>query len=176
LEIIKAQSLFEGDEFILSSGRKSKYYFNLKTTTLDPEGGGLVADLVYRMVSKDEAEYIGGLASGAIPIIAAVCARSWRDKPIKGFYVRDEAKDHGMKKLIEGHIEDGSRVIIIDDVTTAGGSVMKAVEAVRARNCNVLKIISIVDREEGARERFQQEGLAFVSLFTRDDFPGIEIT
>jgi orotate phosphoribosyltransferase len=136
----------------------------MKNTTLDPEGGGLVADLVYGIVSKEDIEYIGGLASGAIPIIASVCARSWQGRPIRGFYVRDEMKTHGMMKLIEGFIEDGSNVIILDDVTTAGESVMKAVEEVRARHCNVVKVVSIVDRSEGARDRFRREGLEFVSV------------
>jgi orotate phosphoribosyltransferase len=125
---------------------------------------------VYGIVSKGDIEYIGGLASGAIPIIASVCARSWQGRPIRGFYVREEMKTHGMMKLIEGFIEDGSNVIILDDVTTAGESVMKAVEEVRARHCNVVKVVSIVDRSEGARDRFRREGLEFVSLFTTSDF------
>jgi orotate phosphoribosyltransferase len=138
---------------------------------MDPEGGSLVADLVYSLVSKEDVNFIGGLASGAIPIVSAVTARSWQGRPIKGFFVREEVKNHGMMKLIEGFIEDGANVIILDDVTTAGGSAMKAVDAVRAHHhCNVVKIISIVDRLEGATARFRREGLEFVPLFTTEDF------
>ncbi len=170
LEIIKGQSLFRGQSYTLASGSTSDYYFNMKNTTMDPEGGSLVADLVYDLVSKENVDFIGGLASGAIPIVAAVTARSWQGRPIRGFFVRDQVKTHGMMKLIEGHIEDGARVLMLDDVTTAGNSVMKAVEAARARHCHVVKIISIVDRLEGASMRCRQEGLEFVSLFTTKDF------
>jgi len=169
-EIIKSRSLFRGQHYTLASGSESDYYFNMKNTTMDPEGGHLVADLVYSVISKEDVDFIGGLASGAIPIISAVCARSWQGRPIRGFYVREEIKTHGMMKLIEGYIEDGAKVIILDDVTTAGESVMKAVDAVRARHCNVTKVISIVDRLEGAADRFRREGLEFVTLFTTRDF------
>jgi orotate phosphoribosyltransferase len=104
LEIIKSQSLFRGQPFTLASGSTSDYYFNMKNTTMDPEGGSLVADLVYSLVSKEDVNFIGGLASGAIPIVSAVTARSWQGRPIKGFFVREEVKNHGMMKLIEGFI------------------------------------------------------------------------
>ena len=87
-----------------------------------------------------------------------------------GFYVREEIKDHGTQKLIEGFIEDGANVIILDDVTTLGSSVMKAVQAVRDRKCRVVKVITIVDRLEGAAETFSREGLEFVPIFTTKDF------
>lgn len=170
LEIIRTLSLFRGGNFTLASGSASDYYFNMKFTTMDAEGGFLAADLVYRLVSEENVDSIGGLASGAIPIVSAVCARSWQDRPIKGFFVREEAKTHGMMNQIEGHIMDGSKVIILDDVTTKGGSAMKAVGAVRHRHCEVIKVISIVDRLEGAADRFLREGIRFVSLFTSRDF------
>jgi orotate phosphoribosyltransferase len=170
LEIIKAQSLFKDQSYTLASGGNTDYYFNMKNTTMDPEGANLVADLIYSIVSKDDVNFVGGLASGAIPIITTVSMRSQGHRPIRGFYVREEVKTHGMMKLIEGFIEDGSRVIILDDVTTAGSSAMKAVNAVRERHCCVTKVISIVDRLEGAAETFRREGIDFVSLFTTRDF------
>jgi orotate phosphoribosyltransferase len=89
---------------------------------------------------------------------------------IFGQPLREEIKNHGTQQLVEGHIENGADVIIIDDVTTKGTSAMKAVAAVRQRNCNVLKVITIVDRLEGASETFRNEGLGFVPLFTTKDF------
>jgi orotate phosphoribosyltransferase len=169
-EIIRARSLLRGGEFLLSSGQKSGYYFNMKPTTLNPEGSVLIADLLFDMIADDNARFIGGLAMGAIPIVTAVSIRSWRERPIDGFFVRDEAKDHGTKELIEGSLEDGAQVILLDDVTTAGRSAMKAVKAVRERNCKILKVITVVDRLEGADETFRREQIPFVPLFTRRDF------
>jgi orotate phosphoribosyltransferase len=171
LQIIKSQSLFREKSYALASGGNTDYYFNMKNTTMDPEGANLVADLIYSIVSEEDVDFLGGLASGAIPIITTVAMRSLHGhRPIRGFYVREEVKTHGMMKLIECFIEDGSRVIILDDVTTIGSSAMKAVNAVRDRHCRVTKVISIVDRLEGATETFKREGIEFTSLFTTRDF------
>jgi len=169
-EIIRTRSLLRGGEFLLSSGQQSSYYFNMKPTTLNPEGGGLIADLLFDMIADDNGRFIGGLAMGAIPIVTAVSIRSWPERPISGFFVRDEAKDHGTKAVIEGSLEDGAEVILLDDVTTEGRSAMKAVKAVRERNCNILKVITVVDRLEGAEETFRREHIPFFPLFTRRDF------
>jgi orotate phosphoribosyltransferase len=142
----------------------------MKKTTLDPEGGALVADLVFDMVRKEGARFIGGLAMGAIPIVAAVSIRSWPEHPIKAFYVRDEIKNHGTQELIYGFVEDGADVILVDDVTTEGRSVMKAVAAVRQRRCRILKVITVVDRLEGAQGNFKDAGIPFVPMFTTMDF------
>lgn len=169
-EIIQARSLLRDRDFLLSSGRESTYYFDMKKTTLDPEGSSLVADLVYEMVAADHARFIGGLAMGAIPIVTAVALRSWRDDPIQAFYVRNEVKNHGTQELIYGYIEEGADVVLVDDVTTEGRSAMKAVAAVRSLRCNVLRVITIVDRLEDAATTFQTEGIPFVPMFTTSDF------
>ena len=170
LEIIRTQSLLKGDQWLLSSGERSNYYFDMKQTTHDPEGVNLVADVLFEYLRPLEFKYIGGLATGAIAVMVAVCLRSWPERPIKGFFVRDEAKDHGTKKLIDGFIEDRAPVIIVDDVTTKGESAMKAVRAVRTRNCEVVRGVSLVDRLEGAKENFAREGIEFDALFTTRDF------
>jgi orotate phosphoribosyltransferase len=169
LEIVKSLCVRTGDQYTLASGMTSNYYFTMKYATMDPEGIWLIADLVYSIIAKEDFQYLGGLASGAVPIVAAVTMRSAQGRHIPGFYVREEIKTHGLMKRIEGHIEDGSKVIILDDVTTVGDSVMKAVEEVRTRHCTVVKILSIVDRQEGAVERFKREGIDFVSIFTTKD-------
>jgi orotate phosphoribosyltransferase len=169
-EIIRAQSLLKDREFQLSSGRRSNFYFDMKKTTLDPEGGVLVANLVFDMVCKEGARFIGGLAMGAIPIVTAVAIRSWPEHPVRAFYVRDEIKHHGTQELIYGFVEDGAEVILVDDVTTEGRSVMKAVAAVCQRGCKIIKVITVVDRLEGAATNFKGAGIPFVPIFTTRDF------
>jgi orotate phosphoribosyltransferase len=172
LEIIKAKSLLLG-EFKLVSGAISNYYLDMKPTMFDPEGAHLVAELVCDLIADErDVEAIGGLELGAVPIIVAVCARSWHGRPVAGFVVRKEIKDHGTEQKIDGNFTPGSTVILFDDVTTKGGSVMKAVRAVRARGARVAKIITLVDRLEGARENLGKEGIELVALYTTRDLLG----
>ena len=137
---------------------------------LDPEGAVLVADLLFDMIRGDDVDAVGGLETGAIPIVALLCARSWPEKPITGFFVRKEAKGHGTDQRIDGLLDPGSRVILFEDVTTTGGSVMQAAEQVRRLDCKIVRIISIVDRLEGAVDNFKAAGIPFKSLFTWRDF------
>ena len=169
LAIIKQKSLLRG-QFKLVSGATSDYYLDMKPTTFDPEGAALVADIIFGMVKDDRAlDAIGGLELGAVPIIAAVCARSFPDRPIQGFIVRKQNKGHGTDQKIDGNFKPNSNVILLEDVTTKGGSVMQAVRAVRAQGAVVARIISIVDRLEGAEENLRKEGLALQSIFTTKD-------
>jgi orotate phosphoribosyltransferase len=142
----------------------------MKRTLLDPEGACLAADLLFDMIRDDDVAAIGGLETGAIPIVAAVCIRSWPDKPISGFFVRKALKGHGTDQRIDGRLESGSRVILFEDVTTTGASVMQAAQQVQRFDCTIVKIISIVDRLEGAAANFAKAGIAFQSLFTWRDF------
>src|ERR1700730_9644256 len=129
-EIIKEKSLRRDREYTLSSGEKTGYYFDMKPTTLDPEAIHLLCPIIYNMVSHIPAVYLGGLAVGALPIISSLVLYSATRTPLMGFYVREEIKNHGTQKLIEGYLENGADVVIFDDVTTSGASAMKAVSAV----------------------------------------------
>jgi orotate phosphoribosyltransferase len=170
-DIIYNNSLLKDKEFLLSSGAKSEYYFDMKMTTQDPEGSSLVGDVLLDYVLQFDCEYLGGLATGAIAPMALVCAKSWdAGHPIAGFFVRDERKTHGTQKLIDGFIKPGASVIIVDDVTTEGKSAMKAVRAVQGLGCKVVRVVSLVDRQAGATESFKREGLVFESIFKTDDF------
>jgi orotate phosphoribosyltransferase len=171
LEIIKEKSLLKG-QFKLASGATSDYYLDMKPTTFDPEGAALVAEIVFDMLAGDPVDSIGGLELGAVPIIATVCARSWPDRPINGFVVRKEQKGHGTDKKIDGNFRNGENVVLFDDVTTKGGSVMQAVKAVRERGAKVTKIITLVDRLEGATENLQKEGIMLFPVFTTRDLMG----
>ena len=172
LEIIKAKSLLLG-RFTLVSGAVSDYYLDMKPTMFDPEGAHLVAEIVCDLIADErDLDAIGGLELGAVPIITAVCARSWLGRSVAGFVVRKEIKDHGTERKIDGNFKPGSTVIVIDDVTTKGGSVMQAVRAVRDRGARVAKIITLVDRLEGASENLGKEGIELVALYTTRDLLG----
>ena len=170
LAVIRRQSVLQGREFRLTSGRSSNFFIDLKKTMFDPEGAALLADLLFARIMDEDVDSIGGMEAGGIPIVAALSMRSWPERPIKGFFVRKEVKGHGTDQPIDGLLERGSRVILFEDVTTTGGSVMQAVERVRQCGCTVLKVISVVDRLEGAEENFEAAGIEFESLFTRRDF------
>jgi len=171
-EIIKQKSLLRGT-FKLVSGATSSYYLDLKPTTFDPEGAALIGEIVCGMLADDpDVEAIGGLELGAVPIVAAVCARSFSQRPINGFVVRKEAKDHGTARKIDGNFKPNSTVVLIEDVTTKGGSVMQAVNAVRAQGATIKKIITIVDRQEGATENLAKEGLVLAPIFTTAELLG----
>jgi orotate phosphoribosyltransferase len=169
-ELIRRRSLLLNRDFVLSSGRSSGFFFDMKRTLFDPEGAGLVADLMFDMIRHDDFAAIGGLETGAIPIVALICARSWPEKPVAGFFVRKEMKGHGTDQRIDGLVEPGSRVVLVEDVTTTGGSVMQAAEQAHHLGCTIVKIVSIVDRLEGAAENFARAGIAFDSLYTWRDF------
>jgi len=155
---------------VLASGRSSIFFFDMKRTMFDPEGAALLADLLFAAIKGDDVEYIGGLETGAIPIVAALCARSWPEKPLKGFFVRKENKGHGTDQRIDGLLQRGSNVILFEDVTTTGGSAMQAVNQARQLDCTVLRVVSAVDRLEGAEENFRAAGIRFESVFTWRDF------
>jgi len=168
LEIVKAKSLLRGS-FKLVSGATSNYYLDMKPTLCDPEGAFLVGEIVFAKLAEARIDAIGGPELGAVPILAVVCARSWPAHPLPSFIVRKEKKGHGTDKKIDGNFRDGSRVILFDDVTTKGGSVMRAVEAVRERGATVDKVITLVDRLEGAKENLAARGIALDPIFTTDD-------
>jgi orotate phosphoribosyltransferase len=173
--IVKARSFEAGREIKLVSGRVSNFYFNMKPTMLDAEGGHLVAKLVLDRLEGIPARWIGGLEMGAVPIAAAVAAVSASGpRKLNAFFVRKQAKEHGTQSLIEGLAPGeslkGERVVIVEDVTTTGGSALKAVEAVRKEGAEPACVLTIVDRLEGAAEAFRAAGLTFLPLLTLDDF------
>jgi orotate phosphoribosyltransferase len=170
-DIIRERSLMTGGSFMLASGRQSNMFFDMKPTMLDPEGANLIADAVLDRLGEPEVDAVGGLVLGAVPIVAVVCAKSFRrGRSLQGFFVRKEVKDHGTAKLIEGNLARGARAAVLEDVTTTGGSALRAVDAVRSAGAAVIKIVSVVDRLEGAADTFRAHGLPFEAVFTRDDF------
>ena len=177
IAIIRARSFQSGKEVKLASGRTSTIYFNMKPTMLDAEGAHLIATLILEAIKDMRADLIGGLEMGAVPIASAVAAVSQgAGRPDNAFFVRKEAKAHGTRSLIEGLAEGdslkGKRVVIVEDVTTTGGSAIKAAETVRAEGAEVVSVVTVVDRQEGAGEAFAKAGLTLTAILTLADFKG----
>jgi len=166
--LLRAKSIKRGD-FTLASGKKSDYYLDCRLTTLDAEGalltGYCILELLDDMQIKPDA--IGGLSMGADPLVTATGVVSAIEKrPLPGFLVRKKAKEHGRQKQIEG-IEDprGKKVVIVDDVCTTGGSTQEAIDAVEREGCDVIAVISLVDREEGGSDMLRAK-YNYRSIFT----------
>ncbi len=154
----------------LSGGGTSHYYIDCRVITTDPEGAFLLGEIILDMVAGDEAAAIGGPTLGADPIVGAVCyASQCRNRPLPGFIVRKAAKAHGMQKMIEGHLPQGARVVVVEDVVTKGGSVLDAVAKVREAGAEVARVIAIVDRLAGGRAAIEGCGCRFTPIFTLDD-------
>src|SRR6476619_5691941 len=171
-EIIRKRSFGRG-AITLASGRKSD--FNLKPTMLDPEGAALLAELTYEALKDDQLDFVGGLEMGAVPLAGAIAQLSWiKGHPIAAFFVRKKPKEHGARLAVEGLAKNetlqGKRVVIVEDVTTTGGSALKAAEAVREAGGEIALVFTMVDREEGATEAFAEAGLQFRSLYKAGEF------
>jgi orotate phosphoribosyltransferase len=166
--LLRAKSLVIG-EITLSSGKKSDYYLDCKLTTLDPQGALLTGYCVLELLGemKISADAIGGLSMGADPLVtAAGVVSAIENKPLPGFLVRKQAKQHGRHKQLEG-IENprGKKVVIVDEVCTTGGSTIEAIEAAEREGCEVVAVISLVDREEGGSDVLKAK-YRYRSIFT----------
>ncbi len=195
LELLRQLS-FERRRVVLASGRESDFYIDCKRTALTAEGhvliGRCLLDLVRRLPTPVRA--VGGLTLGADPLASAIALTSFlehergraQDAPereeggagrqppeaVDAFVVRKEPKGHGTGQWIEGRrtIPDGSRVAVLEDVVTTGGSALKAIERCRAERLEVTACLALVDREEGGREAIEAAGVPLDALFSRRDF------
>ena len=175
IAIVKARSFQSGREFKLASGRTSTLYFNMKPTMLDAEGAYLAATLMLDALADDPASQVGGLEMGAVPLVSALAALSHlRGAPRRALIVRKAAKDHGTKSLIEGLAigEEiaGKTVAVLEDVTTSGGSSLKAVAILREAGATVTRVLTLLDRQEGAEAAFTAAGVRLDSILRAADF------
>lgn len=175
LLVDKAFKYSEEPIFKLASGKMSAYYINCKMITLDPYGlnliGEAVNDLIEENFKKGEISAVGGLTLGADPIsVAASMASYKRGAPLKAFVIRKEPKRHGLKKWLEGNVENGEKVVIIEDVVTTGMSTIKAIKRAKEANLEVKGIIALVDREEGGAKNIKNEcGLDVFAIFKKSE-------
>lgn len=174
-DLVAERSFSIGKEMTLASGRKSNFYFNMKPTMLHPEGAALIAALILDRLRAHPADFVGGLELGAVPIACAVSAMSHAEgTPIPALIIRKQTKGHGTQQRIEGippgDTLAGRKVLMVEDVTTTGGSLLDAVEVVREAGGMVERAITIVDRLEGAAEQIRAQGLDIDPLLTANDF------
>lgn len=167
VELLAVRSYREGD-VQLASGRRSSAYIDAKQVTYDPEGFALAGRAVYEIIAGYGVAGVGGLTMGADAIVCAtLSAAAAAGDRIPGFIVRKEPKKHGLQKWIEGiQPPPGSRVAIVEDVVTSGGSALKAVAVAREAGLEVAVVVPLVDREEGGREAVEAEGLVFRPVCT----------
>lgn len=169
----KVTSAVRIGEFTLSSGKTSNFYVDCRLVTLDPEGSSLIGATILEVVLESGATALGGPVTAACPIISATGVMAFKDNvPLKLCYVRSSPKEHGLKKAVEGPaLTKNDRVLVVDDVCTSGGSLVRAVESLREETgCQVVGAFVLVDREEGGRERLMEVGVELSALFTKNEF------
>ncbi len=174
LELILRVS-FRRERVVLASGRESDFYLDLRQTLMRPRGLRLAGRLVLeRLASGPRVDAVGGMAVGAVPLVAAVLAAAAEREPqtgLLGFFVRREAKPHGLRRRLEGAFAPGQSVALLEDVVTTGASTLEAAAAVEAEGGKVTRVVGLVDRGEGAEQAFAARGLCLETLFSRADLP-----
>ena len=179
VDLVRELAFIDGgsdDAFTLASGRQSRWFFDTKPVMMHPEASHLIGELLNIRMDEMGADFVGGLELGAVPLTAIAVTMSPKESTRRGFMVRKEPKGRGGRKTnnppgIEGSsLSGGGKIVIVEDVTTTGGSAIKAVQRIHNdTECEVIGVISIVDREEGAKEAFAAAGINFESLMTRSD-------
>ena len=162
-----------GDDsaFTLASGRQSRWFFDTKPVMMHPQASRIMGELLNLRINSLGANLVGGLELGAVPLTAIVVTTG--PDALRGFMVRKEPKDHGTGQQVEGPVEPGQKVIIVEDVITSGGSALKAVEVAREFGLEVDHVIAIIDRLAGGEAAFAAKGVKLTTLTTIRDF-GIE--
>jgi orotate phosphoribosyltransferase len=170
MDLVRKLALQLGD-FTLASGKKSKFYLDCRKVTLDSAGANLIADGMLELMHGELPDAVGGMAIGADPITAAILTVAGRTgKSLRGFIVRKEAKQHGTGRDVEGPVQPGDRVIVVEDVVTTGGSSLAAIEKAEAFGLKVRGVMAIIDRLEGGREALAARGYSLETLLTIRDF------
>lgn len=173
-ELVSELSVARG-EFTLASGLKSSYYVDMRRSTLHHEAGPLIGHVMLDLLedsgfSPEDVHAVGGLTMGADPVATAIMhAAASRGLNVDAFVVRKAAKDHGMKRQIEGPDIAGRNVVILEDTSTTGGSPLQAMAAARSVGANVLAVAVVVDRDTGARERIEAEGVPYLAALSLAD-------
>ena len=166
---------FRRQKVTLASGKESDFYLDLRQTLMRPRGVALAGALVLdRLFAGPPVDAVGGMAVGAVPLVTGVLAAAAARDPrtsLLGFFVRKQAKSHGLGRRIEGGFSSGQRVALVEDTVTTGGSTLEALDAVEDEGGKVVRVLCLVDRCEGAAEAFRARGLELETLFTRADLP-----
>ncbi|KZX13551.1 orotate phosphoribosyltransferase [Methanobrevibacter oralis] len=166
INLLKENGVFLEGDFTLSSGKKSNYYINMKKAITEPEILSTISKLITKLIANDNINKVAGPALGAVPIATAVSLES----KIPLLMIRKEKKGYGTSKLIEGDLNSGDDVVVVEDVTTTGGSLLKAIKAIQKNGGKVKRAFVVVDRQEGAIETFKKEGIELEPLINVDEF------
>ncbi len=173
IEILRRKSFRFTDTptFKLASGKTSRFYVNCKPTTLHPRGMYLCGHLIFDALRGLPLAGAGGLTFGADPLaMATAFVSELEGAPLKAFSIRKTRKDHGIVKWIEGDLSPGDRVAILEDVVTTGGSTIKAVDRAREEGLEVVKVVTLIDRqEEAGMARIRERVADAVAIITRDE-------
>lgn len=166
MELLKENEVFLEGDFTLSSGKKSSYYINMKKAITEPEILSTISKLITEKIVDDNIDKVAGPALGAVPIATAVSLES----KLPLLMIRKEKKGYGTSKLIEGELNEDDDVIVVEDVSTTGGSLLKAINAIQDNGGNVKRAFVVVDREEGAIEEFEKAGIKLEPLISVSEF------
>ncbi len=166
LERAKELGALEFGDFTLSSGQKSSYYFDGRQLSLDPEGASIISELFLSKILEAGCEAAGGPTVAAVPIVGSLMLKAWQENAsITGFFVRPEAKGHGMGRQVEGSVKPGMKVAVFDDTVSTGGSLLEAIDAIQAFGCEVAVVMCVLDRHQGGSDEVKRRGLPFVSFW-----------
>lgn len=166
IQLLKDNNVVKYGQFTLSSGRKSDYYVDMKRAITDPGILLKIAEILKEKLEDEEADKVAGPALGAIPIVTAVSIAT----SIPMLMIRKEKKGYGTSELIEGDLNPEDKVVVLEDVTTTGNSLIKAIKAVSSNGGIVNKAFVVVDREEGAIKNLKEIGVILEPLVTVQDF------
>lgn len=164
--LLKDNEVFLEGDFTLSSGKKSSYYINMKKAITEPEILSTISKLITEKIKDDDIDKVAGPALGAVPIATAVSLES----KLPLLMIRKEKKGYGTSKLIEGELNGGDNVIVVEDVSTTGGSLLKAIKAIQDNGGNVVRAFVVVDRQEGAIEEFAKNNIKLEPLISVNEF------
>lgn len=166
IELLKENEVFLEGDFTLSSGKKSNYYINMKKAITEPKILSTISKLITEKIENEDVDKVAGPALGAVPIVTAVSLES--GLPL--LMIRKEKKGYGTSKLIEGELNNDDNIIVVEDVSTTGGSLLKAINAIQENGGNVVRAFVVVDRQEGAIEEFEKAGIILEPLITVNEF------
>ena len=173
----KLLALLKKDAFVrkrirLSSGKISNYYIDVRRVSLSAQGLYLISHMIWRHIKDAKINAIGGPTLGADPIVSGLLyLAAKKNKKLKGFLIRKAPKKHGRQKMIEGQtLKAGDKVILFDDVATSGSSIIKSIEVLKKEKIKVVGAITVIDREEGARENLAKKNCPLIALFAKRDF------
>lgn len=163
---------FEKRSVTLASGARSDFYLDMRKTLMTPSGVTLVGRLMWEAlnIGEPQIDFVGGMAVGAVPLVTSILAEC--PAGILGFFVRKQRKEYGLKRLIEGHMQPGTaNIALVEDVMTTGGSTFEAMRIVQDAGGRVVRVLCLMNRNEGATELFAEHGVVLESIFDRSDLP-----